>query len=186
MDVEVLDPPQGKAHLKIQWTRRATWQPWARLSEGGYLLRTNRRGYSAGELWKMYMPLVEAEAAFRTQKSELVLRPIWHQEQKRVQAHILIRFLAYVLRKTVEQWMRASGLGSAPRTLLDEVRGLKSMDVILPTDQGREVHLRCVSRPEEPLAILLYRLGIAPPARLQAPCWLPQTDLCPASAAPVM
>jgi hypothetical protein len=186
VEVDVLDPPQGKAHLKIHWTRQAAWQQWASLSEGCYLLRTNLSGYRAAELWKMYMQLVDAEAAFRTQKSQLVLRPIWHQEEKRVQAHILICFLAYVLWKTLEQWMRASGLGSAPRTLLDEVRGLKSMDVILPTDHGREIRLRCVSRAEEPLAILLYRLGIAPPARLQPPCWMPPAASSPTSATPAM
>jgi len=86
---------------------------------------------------EMYMQLTDAEAAFRTHKSDLVLRPIWHHDRDRVQAHILICFLAFVLWKTLEQWMRASGLGSAPRTLLNEVRRLKSTDVILPTDQGR-------------------------------------------------
>ena len=186
VDVEVLNPPQGKVHLSIHWTKPDTWQQWARLSEGCYLLRSNLTGRSAAELWKMYMQLVDAEAAFRTHKSELVLRPIWHQYEKRVQAHILICFLAYVLWKTLEQWMRMSGLGSAPRTLLDEVRQLKSMDVILPTDRGREVCLRCVSRPEEPLAVLLYRLRIAPPRRLQPPCWVPTEATPTASAEPAM
>ena len=144
----------------------------AQLSEGCYLLRSNLTGKSAAELWKMYIQLTDAEAAFRTHKSDLVLRPIWHQYEHRVQAHILIS-LAYVLWKTLEQWMRASGLGSAPRTLLSEVRRLKSTDVILPTDQGRAIRLRCVSRPDEELAVLLYRLGIAPPTRLQPPHWLP-------------
>ena len=186
VDVQVLDPPQGKARLAIQWTKQDAWQQWARLSEGCYLLRSNLTGRSAAELWQMYMQLVDAEAAFRTHKSELVLRPIWHQYQKRVQTHILICFLAYVLWKTLEQWMRHSGLGSAPRTLLDEVRRLKSMDVILPTEQGREVRLRCVSRPEEPLAVLLYRLRVAPPERLHPPCWVPREVASTASAAPAM
>jgi len=103
-----------------------------------------------------------------------------------VQAHILISFLAYVLWKTLEQWMRASGLGSAPRTLLNEIRRLKSTDVILPTDQGREIRLRCVTRPDEALAVLLYRLRIAPPSRLQPPCWVPKETVPAASAASPM
>jgi transposase len=178
-----VEPPQGKARLQIEWSKQSAWQQWARLSEGCYLLRSNLSGQSAAELWKMYMQLVDAEAAFRTHKSELVLRPIWHQYENRVQAHILVCFLAYVLWKTLEQWMRGSGLGSAPRTLLNELRRLKSMDVILPSDQGRQIRLRCVSRPDEALSVLLYRLRIAPPSRLQPPRWLPK-DTIPAASAP--
>ena len=162
VQVKVLQPPQGSARLQIEWSKQAAWQQWARLSEGCYLLRSNLTDRGAAELWKMYMQLTDAEAAFRTHKSDLVLRPIWHHDRDRVQAHILICFLAFVLWKTLEQWMRASGLGSAPRTLLNEVRRLKSTDVILPTDQGRELRLRCVSRPDDSLAMLLYRLRIAP------------------------
>jgi hypothetical protein len=186
VEVKVLKPPQGKVRLQIEWSKNTAWQQWASLSEGCYLLRSNLSGYRAAELWKMYMQLVDAEAAFRTHKSELVLRPIWHQYENRVQAHILICFLAYVLWKTLEQWMRTSGLGSAPRALLSEVRRLKSTDVILPTDQGREIRLRCVTRPDEALAVLLYRLRIAPPNRLQPPCWVPKDVIPAASAASLM
>jgi hypothetical protein len=186
VEVKVLKPPQGKVRLQIEWGKNTAWQQWASLSEGCYLLRSNLSGYRAAELWKMYMQLVDAEAAFRTHKSELVLRPIWHQYENRVQAHILICFLAYVLWKTLEQWMRTSGLGSAPRALLSEVRRLKSTDVILPTDQGREIRLRCVTRPDEALAVLLYRLRIAPPSRLQPPCWVLQDVIPAASAASLM
>jgi transposase len=181
--VKTLDPPQGKIRLSIEWTKQQQWQDWARLTEGCYLLRSNLQGHEAAELWRTYMQLVDAEAAFRTQKSELVLRPIWHQHENRVQAHILVCFLAYVLWKTLEQWMQASGLGSAPRTLLNELSRLKSTDVILPTAEGREVRLRCVSRPEPDLAVLLYRLGIAPPSRLQPPQWVPKEILARADAA---
>jgi hypothetical protein len=101
-----------------------------------------------------------------------------------VQAHILVCFLAYVLWKTLERWMEASGLGTAPRTLLDEVRLLKSTDVILPTAVGRELRLRCVSQPDEALGVLLYRLGLAPPARLAPPHWVadPTPTVAPAVA----
>jgi hypothetical protein len=131
----------------------------------------------------MYMQLVDAEAAFRTQKSELVLRPIWHQHERRVQSHILVCFLAYVLWKTLQQWMQAQGLGSAPRTLLNELGRLKSTDVILPTAGGREVRLRCVSQPEQELTALLYRLDIAPPRRLTPPQWVPKEIVARADAA---
>jgi hypothetical protein len=180
--VKVLDPPQGKVRLAIEWTKQQRWQEWARLSEGCYLLRSNLNGYGAAELWQMYMQLVDAEAAFRMHKSDLVLRPIWHQSEQRVQAHILICFLAYVLWKTLQQWMQAAGLGSAPRTLLNELGRLKSTDVILPTAEGREVRLRCVSRPEKELEVLLYRLRITPPSRLQPPHWVPKEILARADA----
>jgi hypothetical protein len=183
--VKALDPPQGKMRLGVEWTKKQAWQDWAHLSEGCYLLRSNLQGREAAELWQTYMQLVDAEAAFRTQKSELVLRPIWHQQESRVQAHILVCFLAYVLWKTLQQWMQASGLGSAPRTLLNELSRLKSTDVILPTAEGREVRLRCVSRPEPDLAVLLYRLGIAPPSRLQPPQWVPKEILARADASSV-
>jgi len=76
--------------------------------------------------------LTEAEAAFRIQKSELSLRPIWHQKTERVQAHILVCFLAYVLWKTLEQWQSRAGLGNSPRTILDELGRIQSTDVVLP------------------------------------------------------
>ena len=125
----------------------------------------------------------DAEAAFRTHKSDLVLRPIWHQHGSRVEAHILICFLAYVLWQTLQQWMQAIGLGSALRALLDELHRLKSTDVLLPTEDGREIRLRCVSHPEKELAVLLYRLGIAPPRRLTPPRWVPKEVLGCADAA---
>ena len=100
-----------------------------------------------------------------------------------MQAHILVCFLAYVLWKTLQQWMQTHGLGSAPRTLLNELSRLKSTDVILPTEEGREIRLRCVSQPEKELAVLLYRLGIAPPRRLSPPQWVPKEVLARANAA---
>jgi len=177
--VTKLEPAQGKVKLEVTWTKRDEWREWSRLSDGCYLLRSNLTGYSAAELWKMYMQLMDAEAAFRTHKSELVLRPIYHQKEQRVDAHILVCFLAYVLWKTLERWMVGSGLGAGPRPLLDAIGRLKSLDVILATDSGRQVQLRCVSRPEEDLAVLLYRLGIAPPSRLLPPRWLPPVNSQP-------
>jgi len=170
--VEPLSPPQGKARLRIAWTRNDQWNDWATLSEGCYLLRTNLPETDPAVLWKRYIQLTEAEWAFRITKDELEIRPIWHQKTERVLAHILVCFLAYVLWKTLGQWMQRSGLGDAPRTLLDELSKVKSGDVVLPTrskdghDNGT-VRLRCVTEPDEAQKVLLHRLGIPLPRRLR-------------------
>lgn len=93
------------------------------------------------------MQLTEAEAAFRIQKDELRLRPIWHQIAERVQAHILVCFLAYVLRKTLEGWSQRAGLGRSLPTLLEEFARIQSTNVVFPTTNGHTVRLRCVVRP---------------------------------------
>ena len=86
----------------------------ARISEGCYLLRSNVTDWSGEELWRAYIQLTEAEAAFRVHKSDLQLRPVWHQKEERVQAHILVCFLAYVLSKTLAQMCRSAGWGMIP------------------------------------------------------------------------
>jgi transposase len=158
--------------LAITWSRAESWHAWAELSEGCYLLRTNLVGVDACTLWKRYIQLTEAEWAFRIHKDELAIRPIWHHKDERVQAHILVCFLAYVLWKTLAQWMQRSGLGDAPRTLLDELAKIKSGDVVLPTQStdghpGRPVRLRCVTTPDAAQKVLLHRLGITLPTRLR-------------------
>ena len=127
----------GRTRLKISYTRNRSWRDWTALSEGCYLLRTNLTGLDPRTLWKRYIQLTEAEWAFRITKDELVIRPIWHQKAERVQAHILVCFLAYVLWKTLAQWMRRAGLGDAPRTVLQEFAAIKSGDVVLPA-RGRD------------------------------------------------
>jgi transposase len=169
--IETLSAPEGKAHLRITWTKDAEWTRYADLSDGCYLLRTNVVDMEPSALWKQYIQLTEAEWAFRISKDELRLRPIWHQKEDRVQAHILVCFLAYVLWKTLAQWMRGSGLGDAPRSLLDEFARIRSGDVVLPTKSangavGREVRLRCVTEPDAAQKVLLQRLGIPLPRRL--------------------
>ena len=170
--IERLSPPQGKQRLRVRWTRNQRWSDWASLSEGCYLLRTNLNETDPAILWKRYIQLVEAEWAFRITKDELEIRPVWHQKQDRVLAHILVCFLAYVLWKTLAQWMRRSGLGDAPRTLLEELAKIKSGDVVLPTQskQGHDtgaVRLRCVTEPDEAQKVLLHRLGVTLPRRLR-------------------
>ena len=112
-------------------------------------------------------PAGHANGQSRIQKSELAIRPVWHQRADRVQAHILVCFLAYVLWKSLEQWQRRAGLGQSPRTILDELRRIQSTDVVLPTEDGRELRLRCVVRPDAAQAGLLDRLGLDLPERLR-------------------
>ena len=160
-----------KGHLKVAWTQRAAWRQWAELSEGCYLLRTNLTDWTAEALWLTYIQLTQAEAAFRTHKSELHLRPIWHHYEEHVQAHILFSFLAYVIWKTLEQWMSRSGLGNGPRPVIEELARIRTNDVVLPTSAGREIRIRCVTTPDESQRILLTRLGLKLPSRLGEPKW---------------
>ena len=97
-------------------------------------------------MWKAYIQLTEAEAAFRIHKSDLKIRPIWHQKEDRVLAHILDFFLAYVLWKTLGQMCDRAGLGSELRRVLDELGELRKIDVILPTRSGIEIRKRCLSK----------------------------------------
>jgi len=135
------------------------------------VLRTNVNDWNAEALWQTYIQLTQAEAAFRIQKSELSIRPVWHQKMGRVQAHIFVCFLAYVLWKTLEQWQKQAGLGNSPRTILDELARLQSADIVLPTAQNppRELRIRCVVRPDKAQAHLLDRLGLRLPERLRLP-----------------
>ena len=159
------------AGVKLQWSTRAEWDDWAKLTEGTYILRSNIHDWTDQELWKTYIQLSEAEAAFRIQKSDLCIRPIWHHKQDRIKAHILICFLAYVLWKTLQQWQSRAGLGDSPRTILAEFSRIQAADIVLPLADGsrRELRLRCVVRPDREQALLLQRLGLTLPERLRPP-----------------
>jgi transposase len=157
--------------LRLLWSAKPEWDEWAQHSEGTYVLRTNVHEWSEEELWRTYLQLTEAEAAFRIHKTDLSIRPIWHHKAERVQAHILVCFLAYVLWKTLEQWQQRAGLGNSPRTILEELARIQSTDVVLPLADGsrRELRLRCVVRPDKAQAMLLDRLGLRLPERLRLP-----------------
>jgi hypothetical protein len=131
---------------------------------GCYLLRSNVNDWNAEDLWHAYIQLTQAEAAFRIHKTDLSIRPVWHQKKERVQAHILVCFLAYVLWKTLAMMCRAAGLGDEPRQVFDAISQIPMVDVILPTRSGIEIRKRCVARPTEHQAILLQRLGLHLPA----------------------
>jgi len=117
-------------------------------------------GWNAGRL-------TQAEAAFRIEKSDLRIRPVWHQKDERVLAHILVCFLAYVLWKTLAQMCKAAGLGDEPRRILDELGKILVVDVVLPTKAGTEIHRRCITRPTEHQAILLQYLHLYLPLHLK-------------------
>jgi transposase len=153
--------------LKIAWKKLEAWRDWATLSEGCYLLRSNVSDWSAEELWTAYIQLTEAEAAFRIHKSDLRLRPIWHQKEERVRAHILVCFLSYVLWKTLGQLCRRAGIGDEPRRVFDELADIRVIDVVMPTRQGPIIRKRCVTRPTDHQSILLQRLGLHLPSRLK-------------------
>jgi transposase len=163
------------AGVKLKWSTRPEWEDWAKLSEGTYILRSNIHDWTDQELWKTYIQLSEAEAAFRIHKSDLCLRPIWHHKQDRIKAHILICFLAYVLWKTLQQWQSRARLGDSPRTILIELSRIHCADIVLPLADGskRELRLRCVVRPEREQQLLLQRLGLILPERLRPPAGTP-------------
>ena len=134
--------------------------------QGAYLLRTNCEETDLATLWRWYIQLISAEAAFRTAKSDLGLRPIFHHLESRVDAHILVCFLALALWRSLEQWMLSKGLGSCARKLIESVSTIKSMDVILPVERAgtrTNLRLRVVAKPESDVAQLLARLGIQIP-----------------------
>lgn len=163
----VLEPDSCPAGLRLHVAYNTSFDEWAALSEGAYLLRSNIGDWSDQQLWKAYIQLTQAEAAFRIQKDQLNLRPIWHQREDRVQAHILVCFLAFVLWKSLEMWQQRAGLGNAPRTILEELARIQSHDVILPTATHGQICLRCITQPDPAQAALLDRLGIALPKRMR-------------------
>ena len=172
VSIKKLAQPRGKQRLEITWQRQAKFADWSQHADGCYLLRSNLTGVDAATLWRRYIQLTEAEWAFRITKDELAIRPIWHQKEDRVKAHILVCFLAYVLWKTLAGWMQNAGLGDAPRTVLESLSQLKSGDVTLLARRQaggaeRRLTLRCVTEPDEAQAVLLHRLGLRLPRRLR-------------------
>lgn len=163
--LQAADCPAGfRLHVEID----DAFDDWAALSEGAYVLRTNIEDWSDEQLWRAYIQLTQAEAAFRIHKDQLRVRPIWHQRADRVQAHILVCFLAFVLWKCLEMWQQRAGLGNSPRTVLDELVRIQSHDIVLPTTAHGEIRLRCVTQPDAPQAALLDRLGIVLPKRMRS------------------
>ena len=158
---------KDKKFALIEWKKIKPATDWHELSDGCYLLRTNVNDWSDEDLWKAYIQLTEAEDAFRIQKSDLSIRPVWHQKEERVRAHIFVCFLSYVLWKTLGQQCKRAGLGDEPRRVLSELSEIRLIDVVLPTDGGQEIRTSCVTRPTEHQRILLDNLGLKLPTRIR-------------------
>lgn len=163
-DVAVTETGDDKdMRLSIKITKNEDRYQWALQSGGNYLLRTNWKEADPKLIWKRYIQLTEVEDAFRTEKHDLGMRPIYHRKQDRTQAHILVCFLSLAMWRTLQQWMKASELGTAPRKLIEELREVRSLDVLLPVKKDKTIRLRVVSTPSKELKVLLQSLKIPLP-----------------------
>jgi transposase len=161
--VEVLCEAGEAVGLRIDEDRERL--RWASAAQGAYLLRTNCAERDPCELWRWYIQLTEIEDAFRIGKSDLGLRPVFHQREDRVQGHIFICFIALALWRSMELWLQSAGLGDCARQVLDELDAVRSMDVILPVRDQTEVRLRLVGKPDPLAAALLERMDLRLPSR---------------------
>jgi hypothetical protein len=153
--------------LTLTWNLIEERRAWREAREGAYLLRTNLEGESAEALWTQYIQLTEAEAAFRALKSELSVRPLFHQIEPRVKAHILVAFLGYALWVTLKHLLAPSHSDLSPARALALLSTLQSADLVLPTTDGRQLRLRRITEPSPEQRQLLHQLRITLPERLE-------------------
>ena len=143
-----------------------------RRREGRYLLRTNLVGRDPAQMWEFYTQLVQVEEAFKILKGDLLVRPIFHQKEERIEAHIFVAFLAYALQVTLRRRLRDLAPGLTPRSVLEKFGAVQMIDVHLPTTDGRKVILSRYTQPEPELQMLLRRLRLSlpnqPPPRVTA------------------
>ena len=146
---------------------RLNWQNLreARRREGSYLLRSNLTGGDPAQLWAFYLQLTEVEQAFKELKHDLAIRPVYHQTDARIEAHIFIAFLAYCLQVTLKQRLRSRAPGLTPRSVLDKMAAIQMVDVHLPTTDGRTVILSRYTEPESDQALLLQMLKLSLPSQ---------------------
>jgi len=166
-EVKVLENDEHQA-CGLAIACRMDRSQWAQQAQGAYLLQSNWPEKNPAKFWDWYLQLQQAEAAFRTSKSDLKLRPIFHRKTERVDAHILVCFLSLAMWRTLEMWMKGKGLGTCARQLIGEIATIKSMDVVLPVrsdGEQREIRLRVVSKPDRMVAELLQRLDLQLPIR---------------------
>ena len=175
-EVALQDTPDG---VRFHWAMREERRIWRDLREGAYMLRTNLQAGTAEQLWSEYMQLTEAEAAFRTLKSEIHIRPLFHQLESRVKAHVLVAFLGYALWVTLKHLLKRRAL--VPATPLangmQNVQSLSAMkvlallstvqsaDIVLPTTDGREIRLRRIAETTPEQKAVLHQLGLSLPER---------------------
>jgi transposase len=173
-EVALEDTPNG---IRLHWSIQEDRRTWRDLREGAYMLRTNLQAGTVEELWSEYMQLTEAEASFRALKSELYIRPLFHQLESRVKAHVLVAFLGYALWVTLKHLLKrrasvipqslASGIRKAqplsPMRVLDLLSTMQSADIVLPTTDGREIRLRRIAERTPEQKALLQQLGLSLP-----------------------
>jgi transposase len=162
---EAVTPETFRFHLNLKKLRKA------RRSEGTYLLRTNLTAGNPEELWKQYIVLTEIEQAFKELKNDLDIRPIYHQKDGRIEAHIFVSFLSYCLQVTLKQRAKAKAPGLTPRAILEKFKAIQMIDVHLPTTDGRNLILPRYTQPEKELQLLLHQLNLTlpdqPPPRIE-------------------
>jgi transposase len=172
--VEIKLPDRDQPVTSETFSFRLNWQRLreARRREGSYLLRSNLTDRDPAQLWTFYLQLVEVEQAFKELKNDLAVRPIYHQTDARIEAHIFVAFLAYCLQVTLKQRLKALAPGLTPRAVLDKMAAMQMVDVHLPTTDGRRVVLARYTEPEPDQAVLLQqmkmRLPAQPPPRIAA------------------
>ncbi len=165
-DLYQVEVTEKAGAVALEWKLVEGRQTWQRAREGSYLLRTNLPPAEPEKLWTNYIQLTEAEAAFRALKSELSVRPIFHQLEHRTKAHILVAFLGYALWVTLKHLLIRNHSAVSPAKALARLGTLVSADIVLPTTDGREIRLRRVTTPSPEQKQLLDQLGIAVPDRL--------------------
>lgn len=152
------------------WRLRKTKLRQVRRREGRYLLRTNLTEEDPVKLWEYYIQLTQVEEAFKNLKGDLSLRPVYHQREDRIEAHIFVSFLAYCLHVTLRRWLRDLAPGLTPRSVLEKFAAVQMIDVHLPTTDGRHVILPRYTQPEKELQVLLDQLKLTlpeqPPPRI--------------------
>ena len=157
---------ETKTGPRLVWRQNPEKQRWLQAREGAYLLRTNLTADTAAELWKKYIQLTAVEAVFRTLKSELAIRPLFHQLEKRVKAHVLVAFLGYALLVTLKHLLQRSAAQYSPAKVLQRLSQLHSVDIVLPTVDGREIWLRRRSKLDEDQQKIFHQLQLVLPERL--------------------
>lgn len=184
VEVQEPEPSQEVNEQTFRYKlNRSKLRQWRR-REGRYLLRSNLRAQAPAQLWEMYLRLVEIEAAFRDLKGDLQIRPVFHQKEGRVEAHIFVAFLSYCLHVTLRQKLRALAPGLTPRAVLEKFARMQMMDVHFPTTDGRKLIFRRYTKPETDQAILLDQLKLQLPPQAPPQITSAGTLLSPHCASP--
>jgi transposase len=159
-----IDVPEGDG--SVQFSLRKDQLRKVRRREGRYLLRTNLVGSEPEQLWELYMQLVQVEEAFKNLKGDLAIRPIHHQKEERIEAHIFVAFMAYAMHVTLRRHLRDLAPGLTPRSVLEKFGAVQMIDVHLPTTDGRKVIMSRYTQPEPELQVLLEQLRLSLPSQL--------------------